>query len=609
MRTHIPTILLIGHRGSGKSTLGARLAASLQLRFSDLDTCIEQREGRSAAELVGDDEERFRRLEVEMLAELLGGDGPSVIATGGGLRAFPSSALIVHIDREGWEDSARDERARLRPEMSFDEEITWMRATREPVYRSVAHLRVAIGRGTSVEDADTLLRAWIELALDAIGSPVMARTWMVVPSEPLLQRCTADAHLFGLAGLELRSDLFPVPPTVACPALVSLRTEDPGYFAAAPGAAMYDCVARFIEHALLDGLDPRPLIVSTHPNDVDQESFDAMVAAGEALVTRYPAWRPFLRYKYAPRVKSWIEQRTAHELCRVFLRRGGRVSLLPQGKAGNWMRAFRVWSLNELNYVWPGALPEGAQPPGLVYFIPHAAGPAPDYICGIIGDPVEHSIGDMWHRHLARIDDSAKLGYIKIPVHESELEHALYFLLKLDLLGLSVTSPHKASVIRSNFVTSPDGTDIGNTLTLRDGGWLLTDTDRDGMRATLEELRRRGIEPGPAAIFGRGGVIPALRDTLESDGWRPVVTVAARDGWGALSGDTIRLVVNAGRPQATPHEAPPRSEAWVDLAYLGIARLPDNVRVYLNGGTFYMAQAAAQRAIWCAEAALRDGRK
>src|SRR5947209_12500962 len=80
-----PLIFLIGYRGSGKSTVGPRLAAALGWDFVDADDLIEARAGRSiAAIFASEGETGFRDRESAMLRELAG-RGRHVIATGGGI--------------------------------------------------------------------------------------------------------------------------------------------------------------------------------------------------------------------------------------------------------------------------------------------------------------------------------------------------------------------------------------------------------------------------------------------------------------------------------------------------------------------------------------------
>ena len=69
-------IFLVGPMGSGKTTIGRRVAEALGLDFVDCDEEIERRTGASV-NLIFDieGEEGFRKRESEMLAELAGREG------------------------------------------------------------------------------------------------------------------------------------------------------------------------------------------------------------------------------------------------------------------------------------------------------------------------------------------------------------------------------------------------------------------------------------------------------------------------------------------------------------------------------------------------------
>jgi thiamine-phosphate pyrophosphorylase len=76
-------LVLIGGSGAGKTTLGRQLAYKLALPFHDLDTVIENREGRTVAEIfAATGEGGFRQLEADLLPHLL--ENPAVVALGGG---------------------------------------------------------------------------------------------------------------------------------------------------------------------------------------------------------------------------------------------------------------------------------------------------------------------------------------------------------------------------------------------------------------------------------------------------------------------------------------------------------------------------------------------
>lgn len=79
------SIALVGMPGSGKSSIGRRLAPRLALPFVDADSMIEEAAGgMSIADIFAKHgEAEFRALEARVIARLLEG-APSVIATGGG---------------------------------------------------------------------------------------------------------------------------------------------------------------------------------------------------------------------------------------------------------------------------------------------------------------------------------------------------------------------------------------------------------------------------------------------------------------------------------------------------------------------------------------------
>lgn len=80
------SIILIGFMGSGKTSLGIRLSYRLRRTMTDTDYYIEQKEGRSIAEIFAKEgEEAFRRLETECLKRLIREGGEQIISTGGGL--------------------------------------------------------------------------------------------------------------------------------------------------------------------------------------------------------------------------------------------------------------------------------------------------------------------------------------------------------------------------------------------------------------------------------------------------------------------------------------------------------------------------------------------
>lgn len=99
-------IYLIGMPGSGKSSLGRKVAANLRLPFTDVDQRIQEAFGCTVGEIFAEHgEEAFRTVETNMLIQLTR-ETPGIISTGGGLVMRPinqtimkASGVIVLIDR------------------------------------------------------------------------------------------------------------------------------------------------------------------------------------------------------------------------------------------------------------------------------------------------------------------------------------------------------------------------------------------------------------------------------------------------------------------------------------------------------------------------------
>lgn len=88
-------LILIGYMGSGKSTLGQKMARLAGLRFIDTDIFIEARFRQRIGDMFASiGEEAFRRRERIVMEELIGMED-CVLATGGGLPCYADSMELL----------------------------------------------------------------------------------------------------------------------------------------------------------------------------------------------------------------------------------------------------------------------------------------------------------------------------------------------------------------------------------------------------------------------------------------------------------------------------------------------------------------------------------
>jgi shikimate kinase len=138
----VPIVYLVGFMGAGKSAVGRRLAGLLRRPFHDLDQGIEQREGKSVAQIFREHgEAHFRALESQEL-ERLSTFEDAVIAVGGGTYCrLDNHDLMERTGITIWLDASIDilyaRCCRLpesRPLLAPKEEMARLRELRRPFY-------------------------------------------------------------------------------------------------------------------------------------------------------------------------------------------------------------------------------------------------------------------------------------------------------------------------------------------------------------------------------------------------------------------------------------------------------------------------------------------
>ena len=89
-------LILVGFMGTGKSSVGRRVAARLGREFFDFDTALEARFGRPVARIFAEEGEAVFRAAEADLCRSLPLDAGLVVATGGGVVVPPANREALH---------------------------------------------------------------------------------------------------------------------------------------------------------------------------------------------------------------------------------------------------------------------------------------------------------------------------------------------------------------------------------------------------------------------------------------------------------------------------------------------------------------------------------
>lgn len=168
-------VVLIGPRGSGKTTIGALLADTLRHSFFDTDAMVEVAEGMSIPEIFAEQGESAFRLAESAVIRSLPSDGV-VVATGGGaillgsnVQTLRRGSLTVFLDADATVLAARTQKSTRPPltDLSPTEEVIAVRNARLPLYRGAADLCINTGALSPAEAVTRIQASMKERGLGA----------------------------------------------------------------------------------------------------------------------------------------------------------------------------------------------------------------------------------------------------------------------------------------------------------------------------------------------------------------------------------------------------------------------------------------------------------
>lgn len=148
-------------------------------------------------------------------------------------------------------------------------------------------------------------------------------------------------------------------------------------------------------------------------------------------------------------------------------------------------------------------------------------------LCAVIGDPVSHSLSPAIHNAAF---EAAGLNYVYLAFHVTELKAMLTGMRAMpSFRGLSVTIPHKETIIPLLDEVNPLAKAVGSVNTVTNDGGRLVGSTTDG-RGTLRAFADAGVSlDGKRVLFlGAGGAVRAVAFAILRESNADSVTILAR---------------------------------------------------------------------------------
>ncbi len=145
------------------------------------------------------------------------------------------------------------------------------------------------------------------------------------------------------------------------------------------------------------------------------------------------------------------------------------------------------------------------------------------HLYGVVGSPVSHSLSPAMH-NAGFAEAGLDAAYVALDAKDAR--DFVTFARAMNMHGASITAPFKVDLLEHADECDPLARDVGaiNTLAMRDGRWVGSNTDVDGLVAPLAE--RIALRGARAAVLGAGGAARAAVVGLKREGAR--VEVCAR---------------------------------------------------------------------------------
>jgi len=576
MRNH-SIVLLIGHRGVGKTSLLSRIKSycvkhQMNADSIDLDAYIEQQEGKDITNIFEDHGEKyFRFLEKKYLKQIVQAAKQKIyISLGAGFMGpYPEDAQIIFIKRETDKNGrAFLDRPRLNGEVSAMAEYQELYQKREQHYAGQSDLTLVLQEGLQTNSF------YEEMFFGFIKSKNIPGVYTLLPYE--LSQVNFYLNM-NIDKIEIRTDYFDENDLEY---LIKIIPEDKLLLSIRDNKNI--SFTKYMDWPLeLGEPESNYYIVSSHTKTKG-------IAESISQLELYSERCELL--KLAISVENFAELQEGHDW---HLKNPSKNCFLPISDDGR----FSWYRLIQKNKIQPNFFKTTEEGSALdqPYFYEWANS---DFnftggFAAILGRPVNHSWTPNKHEQFFK---KYKMPVVKINLTEAELTQENFkFLEFLGLKAAAVTSPLKNKINKALTISASEPT---NTIVKTESGWNITNTDTYGFMALAESIQdKKNI-----VLWGGGGVIPSVKKVLPQISSYSARAALPREGELAIEKSEV-LVWAIGRSQHKNWPDPNwRPNVIIDLNYSEDSPGKEYAQMvgakYISGAVMFSAQAKKQQEFW-----------
>ena len=210
--------------------------------------------------------------------------------------------------------------------------------------------------------------------------------------------------------------------------------------------------------------------------------------------------------------------------------------------------------------------------------------------CGLIGNPVEHTLSPLIHNYLAQ-KTGQNLVYVPFHVDNGRLEAAVKGAFALNLLGLNVTVPYKSDVIPFLEEVDDLAGRIGavNTLVRTENGFKGYNTDMPGLYRAMQSDKVK-ISGEKVLVLGAGGVARAVVMMLLSKGVREVIILNRTVERAKTIADEVNSINDGNRVRVLAldeYHKLPLEEKYLAVQATSVGMFPKSEEVVIADPDFY----------------------